>query len=201
MAVKFKMAAIKTKRFQMDALNIEVHDEAAGAFEHLLGKMKESCDAMEEQEEELEETKSEKDNLEAEKDQFEEGNKKLKKELEDAEDPNGEKFQKALKEKKELDDAAEEAEIDEEEKKKDSRSVKIAIIKAKSSDFKADGKSDDYINARFDMIREDMKLNKGKQSLGDFNKQLKENTRADGSARPDPRADFLKKSAAMHQSA
>ena len=74
-------------------------------------------------------------------------------------------------------------------KKKD---LKIAIIKAKSEKFDAKDKSDDYINARFDLIKEKIIIEeKNNSNIKKFNKDA---TDEKGNIIKDPRQNFINKS-------
>ena len=70
----------------------------------------------------------------------------------------------------------------------------MAVIQKQSPEFKAEGRSDDYINARFDSVVELLDATEqdgGKTALGQLIRDAKD---AGSRTTVDHRADFIKKS-------
>ena len=123
------------------------------------------------------ELEGENETLQAETDAMTEESTEIKKEKEELKDEDSEKVQKMVEEKKEIEDADEKCGIKKEDRKgMKKRDLKIAIIKAKSEKFDCKDKSDDYINARFDFIKEKIvKEGSNNSDIKKFNKDANAN--------------------------
>ena len=142
------------------------------------------------------------DELQAKFDQLESDSKEVKAKLDELSDPNSETVQNMIKERADLETVADKLDVKvakEDGTKKSNKELKVDSIVAVSADFKADGKSDDYIAARFDAIVEAVELKKDdktKVSIGSFLKDAKDPSKT---VKPDPRENFMKKSDSLHK--
>ena len=191
MGIKIKMDSIKTNRFKMDAVNVEVEEGSVEKVEAVLEKVKEAAEVISQLE-------GENATLQAESDQMTDETTELKKENEELMDEDSERVEKMVEEKKEIEDAADACGIKKEDRKgMKKRDLKVAIIKAKSEKFDAKDKSDDYINARFDMIKEKLAVeDKNNDGIKKFNKDANDGKVIEPK---DPRKSFMNRSAELYK--
>ncbi|MCK5601789.1 DUF2213 domain-containing protein [Candidatus Pacearchaeota archaeon] len=154
--VKIKKDAIVVGAFRMDTIEGEIADESMPIFDRFSGKLDEAVAIIGTHEDAISAGKKEKDELQGKYDQLEADNKKLK---EDASlDINSPKIQALIKAKQDLDMMAEALEVKtakEDGTDKGFKDLKIDIITAASgAKFDAEGKSDDYLDARIEQIAE-----------------------------------------------
>ena len=131
--------------------------------------VKSRIDALESKESELSTVKSDRDSIQGKLDAKETEVKQLNDKLNEAKkaQPTQDAMQKAVDERLSLIDTARTFLGDEYEfKDKADRDIKVAVIQTADSEFKADDKSDDYINARYDGTVSVLR-NSGFQSTGD----------------------------------
>lgn len=187
---KFKREKIEVPGLHMDAIDIEIPDEATQTVEKLSGKLDEAVGIIDY----LAKTG---DALQGRLDASAEDLEKVKKDLEDWKDPASDKIQTMLKTRKDLEDLADKLKV--EHKDKDDKTLKLDIIKTVSKDFDPKDKSDEYIEARFDTIREAMeKTDAGDTSMATFIKTADE-LRADAGEPKDPRKDMIEWSQNLHK--
>jgi len=210
--MKFKKKAIKMDAFNMDEINVEVPDESYPHIEKLANKIDEAVEiitdqttALTEANQKLDEAKTEietktneatanskkADEAQGKLDQMTEELKKAKEDAAELTNPESPRVRAMLKAKDVMEKTAGKLKVD--MKDKDPKTIRIDIIKAVSSEFKSEDKTDEYINARYDSVVE--MLNQAEESkndwaLGSFIKQAH-----DIKDKPeDPRAAFIAKS-------
>lgn len=187
---EFLKKAIKLPRFTMDSIEVQIPEEAKTTVNKLSSKLDEACVVIEDQEKELKESAKKADELQASNDELKAEIEKLKKDNADLTDPNSDRFQSIIKDREAVETVAKELDV-----KTDGLSindVKIAVIKAKHPEFVTDGKSEDYINARYDSIADILvqaKKSDGNKKLGEFNRQSHD---SHDTGDKDPRAQFIK---------
>ncbi len=188
---KFKKSAIKLDSFTMDEIDAEHPDEASSLINRLAGKLDEAVGVIQFQGTELRETTKQRDTLQGKFDQVTEDLKKAKIEVDELTRLDSPRVQAMLAEKVRLDGIAVELKVD--IKGKSPKDIKIACIQAKNPEFNSDGKSDDYLNARFDAVVEQIGQDKinANQGLGEFRKHALDNS---GKTPIDPREQFIQQS-------
>lgn len=157
MATKIKLDKIENKKFTVDAIDVTVEDADAPIVEKILEKVKEGAKVVDSLVSENDEMKKNIDKANAEKDQAVSEVETLKKSIEDSKANFKKSVDAAVAEKMEIELVAAYAGLDSEARKCDNKELKLKVIKTKISDFKEEGKSDDYINARFDAIADAIK--------------------------------------------
>lgn len=188
--MKFKRDEIKVAGLHMDAMEVEIPDEATQVVEKLSGKLDEAVGIVDY-------LGKAGDAIQARYDALVEESGKVKKDLEDWQDPSSDKVQDMLKTRKDLEDLADKLKV--EHKDKDDKALRLDIIKAVSKDFDPKDKSDVYIQARFDTIREAMeKTDAGITSMATFITTA-DKLKADAGEPKDPRQDFIDKSQGLHK--
>lgn len=187
---KFKRDKIEIPGLHMDAIDVEIPDEATPTVEKLSGKLDEAVGIVDY-------LAKCGDAMQARYDALVEASDKVKKDLEDWQSPTSDKVQDMLKARKDLEGLSDKLKV--EHKDKDDKTVKLDIIKSVSKDFDPKDKSDEYIQARFDTIREAMeKTDAGDDSMAKFVLKADE-LRADAGDPKDPRQDFIDKSQGLHK--
>ena len=166
--VKFIRKATKLDSFNIEEISVEVPEENFSSFETMSSKLDEAVEV-------ITTLNKDKDELQAKNDQNREEINKLMKEVSNLKDPNSVEIQAIVRSYKTVYDTAENLKVDTKDKKLDE--IKVECIKAVSEGFDAEGKSADYINARFDAINEIVEM---KQKMDDdaataeFNKDSKD---------------------------
>jgi len=187
---KFKRDEIKAPGLNMDAMDTEIPDEATQTVEKLSGKLDEAVGI-------IDYLAKAGDALQGRLDASAEDLEKVKKDLEDWKDPASDKIQTMLKARKDLEDLADKLKV--EHKDKDDKTIRLDVIKSVSKDFDSEGKSDEYIQARFDTIREAVeKTDAGDDSMKTFLINADE-LRADAGTPKDPRQDMIDYSQGLHK--
>jgi hypothetical protein len=133
-------------KIKFDGVEYEASEQVAQLFGKLTAKLDESDKA-------IKATKTEAEKLQAKADALAEDLKKAEAARKDAADPA--KIRAAIDARLDLERKARavlgaEAKLD----TMDEKAIKLAVIAKVSPEFKADGKSDDYVQARFDMALE-----------------------------------------------
>ncbi len=214
--VKFKKKEIKTDSFQMDEVNVEVPDESLPVIERFSNKLDQAVEIIHESDgkirdaqKKLDEAKAETqakadelktvqkkaDEAQAKLDQATEELGRVKADAAELANMDSPRVQGMLQAKTTLEATADKLKVD--RKDKAPQDIKVAIIKAVSPEFKEDGKSADYISARYDSVVEmlaDAEKNTNNSKLGAFIKDAH-----DAKAPKDPRAEFIAKSQALAQ--
>lgn len=148
-------------KIKLDGKDFEVSDEIGKALEkHLDGMKKELEEEMDEKAKkdaaggkaELEKVAKEKEKSDARADGLEAELEKVKKERTDSV-PSSESIRKAVKERAALERVAEAAGVEKFDEMND-LDLKKAVIVAQQPEAKLDGKSEDYVSARFDVAAE-----------------------------------------------
>jgi len=183
-SIKIKFDGLKTKTFRVDQQDLTVPEETASQVEKLFSIIKEAAAIIDVLEKKSEELSAQNEQLQAQTDAQDEELKTTKDQL----NATQEECQKKC-----LDEVAKEAKLPEDTMKKDSKTIKIEIIKSRHKEFNAEGKSDEYINARFDAVKELIfSEKKNNEKICDVNRLANEKSRTDNKPK-DPREDFLNK--------
>ncbi|BBO74408.1 hypothetical protein DSCW_18250 [Desulfosarcina widdelii] len=195
----FIRKALKLDGFTMDAIEAEVPKEAQSVLSRLSAKLDEAVDVIKAQAAKLVDMGKKNEAAQAKIDTLEAEQTKLKADVEALSDPAGERVQAIIADRKSLEAVAGKLEIKTDGL--DDKAVKVAVIQKQAPDFKADEKSDDYINARFDAVVELLEAAKkdgADQPLARFISDAKESSSA---GQVDHRAEFIKKSDALFDGA
>jgi uncharacterized protein len=194
---KFIRKALKLDGFAMDAIEAEVPEQAQSILERLGQKLDEAVEVIKERGARIAELTKKADADQAKIDTLTEEVDKLKADNAALSDPSGEKIQAIIADRKALEDVA--AKVDVKTDGLSDTAVKVAVIEKQSPGFKADGKSADYIDARFDAVVEllaDAEKKNGTEGLSQVIRDAKE---ASGQTKVDHRAEFIKKSQELAQ--
>ncbi len=187
--------AVNVGTFRMDALTGSYHDDSEAIVNSLTTKLDEAVGVITTLTGEKTSSKAILDKLQAKFDGVEKENKKLTGEVGVLSDVNSERVQKMIGDRADLEAVAGCYEID--CKGKTDAVIRDAVILADDKDFISDGKSDDYKQARYDMIagraKKDQKaFDASKESFGQFRKNAHDSK---GTEKQDARVKFAKKSA------
>ena len=200
--MKFKKDGVEVGGFRMDSIEGTIHEDAKDVVDRLSKKLDEAIAVIRTQIADAETAGKSTDELQAKFDQLESDSKDVKSKLDELSNPNSETIQSMIKERADLETVAGKLDVKVEKEdgtKKSNKELKIDSIVAVCKDFKAEGKSDDYLGARFDSIVDAInasKDDKTKTSIGSFLKDAKDKSSAE---KINPREDFMKKSDAMHK--
>lgn len=185
--VRVRIKGFQTRKARLDAMTIEVPEEVAPAVEQVAAVMeqvveeaKESSEVIIDQEKELE-TKDQEftEELEARDNALEEERKQADQEEE-------ERMDRAVNARIDMFEKAKAHGIDDYRKLKNDQ-IKLAIIKKYDSSFDPEGKSEEYIQGRFDSVSSQNPSSEPQTSnIGDFN-----GPQSRGDRDTDPRAKFL----------
>lgn len=184
---KFKKPGVVAGKFRMDAIMEEVPDEAKGVVDLFSTKVDEAAGI-------ITSMAKDHDTLQAKHDESVESGKKLQSKVDELSDPTSNIVQDMIKGRVDLEAVAKTVGVKtshEDGKAIDSKSLQCAIITKVHPEFKEDGKTDDYIAARFDGVLAALKTfkeEKGKQSLGSFIVDAEENK---GKEKKDARVVYL----------
>lgn len=184
--VRFIKKEVKLDNFEVGQISCEVTEDSLVHFESLSDKLDEAILL-------ITSLKKDKDELQGKLDQNDETMKVLKEDVAKLKDPNSPEIEKMVKDRKDVEDIAGKLKVDAAGKKLDD--VKIECIKAISENFDAEGKSIDYINARFDAINEIVEMKQkidDDKATGDINKDSKGGENKDNLT---PKEKFLLKDA------
>ena len=212
MPVKFKRKAIKLDAFSMDEIDTQIPEEAQDLLDRLSAKLDEAIGVIEAQGTQIEESKTriteaqakieqlqgatrKVDELQAKLDQTTEELTKAKADVAELSDMDSPRVQGMLRAKKDLEGTADLLKVD--WKDKSPREIKMAIIRSVSPEFNHEGRSDEYINARYDSVVEfvlQARSDANNNKLGEFIRQAH-----DSKAPKDPRAEFIRKSQELSQ--
>jgi hypothetical protein len=187
--------AIKAGTFRMDALEGDYHKDSETIIKALTNKLDEAVETINTLVDEAGTAKGEKDKLQAKADEMEKENKKLTADNKELSDVNSIRVQKMITDRSDLEAVAGCFKID--CKGKSDSDIKDAIILADDKDLDIKDKSEDYKQARYDMIaarakKDEKAFDSSKQSFGEFRKNAQESK---GKEKKDSRAEFAKKSA------
>jgi hypothetical protein len=189
---KFIRKAMKLDGFTMDAIEADVPAEAQGILGRLSAKLDEAVDVIRDYAARIVELTKKNDEAQAKADTLSEENKKLKADVSSLSDPTGEKIQKIIADRRALETVAGKVSV-----KADGLSdqaVKVAVIQKQAPEFKADGKSDDYINARFDAVVELLDAAAKDGSSAVLAQVIRDARSAGTQGTVDHRSEFIKKS-------
>ncbi len=170
--MKIKRNAINTNGFKLDAATIEIADESENAVQGVLDHLDKAVGVILTLESKVDALSSEKEALQGKCDQLEEDKSK-------GLDPV--KLDAMVSERADLCGLAEHLGMTD-YAKLDSAGIKRAIVEKANEGLKLDGQSNDYVNARYDAVVEQIKRdNKGFESLANLKKVTqKEHSRNDG---------------------
>jgi len=168
--VKIKKEAIKAGVFHMDALNVEVADDSAPVVEQILGKLDEAVTAISLHEDEAKAGKVKLDELQAKFDQLTVEAERLRKDAEEIQSPDSPKLQAIIKARHDIEETAKSVGVavaKEDGTAKTSDELRVEIIAATcGGKFDAEGKSPEYIKARFDAACDMIALAKKEDGTG-----------------------------------
>lgn len=188
-------AAIALARFHMDAMSLEVPDEAKKDFEHILVKLDEATSVVLAMQDELAEKDKILTKTQAESDERKDSLEKVTKELGEWKNPASGNVQAMLKARTDLEDIAKSLKVD--TKDLSDKDIRIAVITKMHPKFDAKDLDEVYISARFDAIVELIEQDRKDGNtfkLGQFRSSAVQST-SDGNK--DPRAEFMDKSDAL----
>lgn len=172
--VKFQKNAIKMDSFNMDEINEEINDENNNLINKICKKLDEAVEVIGNLLIGDKESKKKIDEFQAKIDQALEENKKLKEDVAELSNPESDRVKAMAAERNDIFEIAKLIEVKTDGK--DIKTLKIDIIKGSSPNFDSKDKTDDYINARYDGIREMIKNVKTDSSgLGTFRKTALDN--------------------------
>lgn len=183
---KFKKDAIKAGSFRMDSIMEDVDDSAKGVVDTLAGKVDEAAGVIITMEKDH-------DELQAKHDELESAGKKLQEKADELSDPGSAIVQSMIKERADLEGTAAKLEVKTDGESggpKASRELKIDIIAKVHPEFKADEKTDVYIDARYDAVVEMLKAakdGKAAASIAAFVKDADDNA---GKGKKEPSEKF-----------
>jgi hypothetical protein len=183
--VKFIRKATKLDGFNVDEISCEIPEENLVSFEAMANKLDEAAEV-------ITSLKKDNDELQAKNDQDKEEINKLMKQVASIKDPNSVEIQAIVRSYKTVYDAAEKLQVKTDGKKLDD--IKVECIKAVSENFDAEGKSVDYINARFDAINEIVEMKQKMDddaATGQLNKDSKDNKDKKDDKELSPKEKFL----------
>jgi len=188
--MKIKSKSLVAGLFKMDAATLEVHEDSASVVENLLDKLDEAVGVINKMGIDF---SKKNDGLQAKLDQATSDLDKAKKDSEGM--IKADSVAALVEERISVIDIAKKLKVDTDGK--DTKQIKVDIISASDTDWKADGKSDDYIQARFDAIVGAIKNDNS--GLGDINKNLNLKKKDDDNAPVDHRKTFIDKSDNLHK--
>jgi len=187
---RFKKEKIEIPGLHMDAIDVEIPDEATPVVDKLSEKLDGAVTI-------IDYLSKMGDAIQARYDAILDEIEKIKKDLEDWQDPNSEKVQSMLKSRKDLEDLADKLKV--EHKDKSDKDVQIDIIKTVSPEFDPKDRSDEYLKARFETIREMAeKTDSGDESMKAFVISADE-LKLDAGQPKDHRQDFINRSQDLHK--
>jgi tRNA U34 5-carboxymethylaminomethyl modifying enzyme MnmG/GidA len=190
-----KRIAVIVGAFTSDSIEGEYGKESKSIIDGLCLRLDKAIERIRELGNDIGMLKSDKDKIQAKADGLEKENKKLTADITELSDVNSERVQKMISDRADLEAVAGCFKIDCKDKK-DSE-IRDAIILADDKGVVLDGKSDDYKNARYDMIAKEAKkdqkaFDSSKKSFGEFRKNAQDSK---GKGKKDARAEYAKKSA------
>ena len=186
---KIKQKGLVAGSFKMDAATLEVHEDSSAVVEGLLGKLDEAVVVIDTL---IADSAKEKDVFQGKLDQATADLETAKKNAEGM--IKADEVDAIIEERATIADVAKKLKLD--TKEKDSRQIKIDAITACAKDFSADGKNDEYINARFDMIVDSLKNDNS--GLASFQVAANLAHKKDGEKK-DHRQDFMNKTADLQK--
>ncbi len=187
--------ALKLDGFTMDAIEAEVPNEAQGVLSRMSAKLDEAVDVIQTQAAKIAGMVKKGDEAQAKIDTLTADNTKINSDMAALSDPSGEKIQAIIAERKALEDVAGTLDI-----KTDGladKALKVAVIQKQTPDFKADEKSDDYINARFDAVVDLLDAAQKDGADQGLSRLIADAKQAGSKPKTDHRGDFIKRSQAL----
>lgn len=195
--IKFIRKALKLDGFAMDAIEAEVPEQAQSILERLGQKLDEAVEVIKERGARIADLTKKADADQAKIDTLTEEVEKLKADNSALSDPAGEKIQAILTGRKALEDVA--AKVDVKTDGLSDQAVKVAVIAKQSPEFKADGKSADYIDARFDAVVELLTAAEAENGAAGLSQVIRDAKEASAQTTVDHRTEFIKKSQELAQ--
>jgi hypothetical protein len=190
--ITFARKALKLDHFHMDAIEAEVPAEAKGVLDRLSAKLDEAVEVIRNGAAKIVALTKKADEAQAKVDTLEEEVGKLKADNATLSDPAGEKIQAIIAGRKALEDTA--AKVDIKCDGLSDQAVKVAVIKKQSPEFNADGRSDDYINARYDSVVELLDAAEKDNGCAGLAQVIRDAKAAGTQTKVDHRAEFIQKS-------
>jgi hypothetical protein len=188
----FIRKSLKLDGFTMDAIEAEVPAEAKGVLDRLSAKLDEAVDVIRDGAAKIVALTKKADEAQAKIDTLEEEVGKLKADNATLSDPAGEKIQAIIADRKALENVAQKIKVDTDGLS--DQAVKVAVIKKQSPEFTADGRSDDYINARYDSVVELLDAAEKDNGAAGLAKVIRDAKAAGTQTKVDHRAEFMQKS-------
>jgi hypothetical protein len=192
---KFKKDSIEAGPFKMDSILEEVEDSAKGVVVMLGDKVDEAAIA-------ILDTVKEKEELQAKHDELEESAKGLQAKVDELSSPTSATVQAMIKERADLEGTAAKLEVKtdgEDGKAKDSKTLKIDVIAKVHPEFKADEKTDVYIDARYDAVVEMLKVDKDGKSAASIAAFVKDADDKAGKEKKEPSEKFKENTKDYHK--
>jgi len=190
--IKFIRKALKLDGFAMDAIEAEVPEQAQSLLERLGQKLDEAVEVIRDRGTRIAELIKKADADQAKIDTLTEQAEKLKTDNAALSDPAGEKIQAVIAGRKALEDVA--AKVDIKTDGLTDQAIKVAVIAKQSPEFKADEKSADYIDARFDAVVELLTTAESQNGTAGLAQVIKDAKSAGSQTKVDHRQEFIKKS-------
>ncbi len=194
---KFIKKALKLDGFTMDAIEAEVPAEARSLVERMGAKLDEAVEVIRDRAARIVELTKKADEAQAKIDTLTEEVDKLKADNAALADPAGEKIQAVIADRKALEDVA--TKVDVKTDGLSDQAVKVAVITKQSPGFKADGRSADYIDARFDAVVELLTAAENRNGSAGLAQVIRDAKEACAQTKVDHRAEFIKKSQELAQ--
>lgn len=188
----FIRKAMKLDGFTMDAIEAEVPPEAKGVLDRLSAKLDEAVEVIRDGAAKIAALTKKADEAQAKVDTMEEEVKKLKADNTALSDPAGEKIQAIIADRKALETVAQKIKVDTDGLS--DQAIKVAVIKKQSPEFNTDGKSDDYINARYDSVVELLDTVEKENGTTGLAQVIRDAKTASTQTKVDHRAEFMQKS-------
>lgn len=212
----FTKQGVRTDRFHMDTITGDVPEGGSPVVSALSSKLddavgiiqaleSESTKAKADVDEVTKTHKDEMDAIQAKLDEAEESLKKKEDELGEMFDPSSPKVQIMIKARQDLLDVAKKLDISYLEEdgstEKSDKTLKEEIILSHSDEYKGmsdEAKTDAYINARYDAIREGLKKTDDEEGIRGVGAFRAAAAHSDTTGKKDPREAFMRKSDALH---
>lgn len=189
--IQFELKKVNTDSFNMDSISLNINEDNVSVMNNIKDKFNEAVDVIINQESEIKKIKNDSDGLQAKYDQLKNDHDKLKEDNSKILNIDSEEFNKLFNDKKRIIDVATKLGVDVENKTV--TQIKLDCIKHTSKDFNSENKSQSYIDARFDVVCENVDehiKNDSKNSLSEFVKNAQ--NRNDGEKKESPRDLFIK---------
>lgn len=182
--VQFTRQAVTLDSLKLDAIT-KVVDEESLELVNILSSHVDSAVEV------IKSVKKDRDELQGKLDQSLETVKNLKAKVDSLSNIDSPEITALLNKRRDIEDVAAKLKVD--CKDKDSNTIMCDCIKAASENAVLDGKSADYISARFDAVRDIVDAQQINDNNKEYAKFMQQTQKLDGEKNSDPRAAFIKK--------